>query len=51
MEAWVDRWETHTPTLMETGNFLGFILGQATLEVNGKLVVVWKAITVPAGAV
>ena len=46
MEAWVDIWETHTPTLIEWGTFLGFTLAQATLEVIGKLVGVWKAITV-----
>ena len=41
----------HTPTLMEWGTFLGFSLAQATFEVIGKLVGVWKAITVQAGAV
>ena len=41
----------HTPTLMEWGTFLGFSLAQATLEVIEKLVGVWKAITVQAGAV
>ena len=38
MEAWLDIWGTHTPTLMEWGTFLGFSLAQATLEVMGKLV-------------
>ena len=38
MEAWVDIWETHTPTLMEWGTFLGFTLTKATLEVIRKLV-------------
>ena len=51
MKAWVDIWRMHTPTLMEWGTFLGFSLAQATLEVIGKLVGVWKAITVQAGAV
>ena len=51
MEAWVDTWGMHTPTIMEWGTFLGFSLAQATLEVIGKLVGVWKAITVQAGAV
>ena len=37
MEAWVDIWGTHMPTLMEWGTFLGFSLAQATLEVIGKL--------------
>ena len=36
MEAWVDIWGTHTPTLMEWGTFLGFLLAQATLEVIEK---------------
>ena len=51
MEAWVDIWGMHMPTLMEWGTFLGFSLAQATLEVIRKLVGVWKAITVQAGAV
>ena len=38
MEAWVDIWGMHMPTLMEWGTFLGFSLAQATLEVIRKLV-------------
>ena len=37
MEAWMDIWGMHIPTLMEWGTFLGFSLAQATLEVIGKL--------------
>ena len=44
-------WGMHTPTFMEWGTFLGFSFAQTILEVIGKLVGAWKAITVQAGAV